>query len=250
MRSTEKNCFSKRNASTRVKHRKLQPILEPGNSEQVHNILRVFVHFVIPVCQSNVTKSSHLYHTPTVKSPIAQFVSAPKEDTPPCLPEILRWRGLFGRSSCPDRRLLAADDNDSMFAGSHVAQLLACLLFNDRRVPVVAGLLRERIVIGLGLLCLRLGSVQLLHQMAIRPGLCQRTQQKSQADQARHPDDGACEERTAPGPRASLCLLYADCRRDIRTASPCTRGERRSRSIFRHTSTSFSAVLQTGRFSY
>ena len=48
MRSTEKNYYRKRNASTLVKHHKLQPILEPGNTEKIQNILRVFVHFVIP----------------------------------------------------------------------------------------------------------------------------------------------------------------------------------------------------------
>jgi hypothetical protein len=49
MRSTQKK-IALENETHQIapKHCKLQPILEPGNHESVHNMLRVFVHFVLP----------------------------------------------------------------------------------------------------------------------------------------------------------------------------------------------------------
>ncbi len=41
------------------RYRKLQPILEPGNHESLHNGLRVFVHYVFPY----VNQMSQKYHT-------------------------------------------------------------------------------------------------------------------------------------------------------------------------------------------
>src|ERR1700680_2269395 len=104
--------------------------------------------------------------------------SASKEDSPPCLPEILGWGSLLGGQCYLRLLLLAPDDDDGVLAGSHVAQLLARLFCDDRRVLIVVGLLRQMIVIALSLLCLRLGCMKLLHQLAIRPGLRQRSQQK------------------------------------------------------------------------
>lgn len=107
-------------------HRKLQPILEPGNHENWHDMLRVFVHFVIPYVRSNVTKPSHLYHTPA-----CQVLLAAKEDIPPCLPEVLRRRGFLRGRCFLSWRLFAANDNNGVFARAHVAQLLARLFFDN-----------------------------------------------------------------------------------------------------------------------
>ena|SRR5579859_950754 len=120
-------------------------------------------------CHKTITFVSY-----ALLSSIPLLSSASKEDIPPCLPEVLRWCGLFNGRRCLRWRLPAADDDDGVFSGSHVAQSLARLSFDDCRVPVMTGLLREGIVIGLGLLCLRLSSAELLHQLAIGPCLRQR----------------------------------------------------------------------------
>ena len=61
-----------------------------------------------------------------------------------------------------------------MFAGAHITQLLARLLFDYRRVLVVRGLLLEGIVRGLRLQRLLLRDRQGLHQSTIGPCLYQR----------------------------------------------------------------------------
>ncbi len=42
------------------KHRKLQPILEPDDHERLHNMLRVFVHFVFPDV-SQMSQNHHIF---------------------------------------------------------------------------------------------------------------------------------------------------------------------------------------------
>jgi hypothetical protein len=61
MRSTHEKKIALEDETHRPapRYRKLQPVLEPGNHEDLHNGLRVFVHFVFPY----VNQMSQMYHT-------------------------------------------------------------------------------------------------------------------------------------------------------------------------------------------
>ena len=65
MRSTQEKKIALENETHRPAPRycKLQPILEPGNHENLHYGLRVFVHFVFPY----VNQMSQKYHTNIIR---------------------------------------------------------------------------------------------------------------------------------------------------------------------------------------
>ncbi len=61
MRSTRKKiALENETHQPALKHRKLQPILEPGNHERLHNMLRVFVHFVCPSV-GQMSQNHHIF---------------------------------------------------------------------------------------------------------------------------------------------------------------------------------------------
>ena len=61
MRSTwKKIALENETHQPALKHCKLQPVLEPGNSESLHNMLRVFVHFVFPYV-GQMAQSHHIF---------------------------------------------------------------------------------------------------------------------------------------------------------------------------------------------
>jgi hypothetical protein len=113
----------------------------------------------------------------------------PKKGMPPVLPETRLLRAL---TALLHARLLAiarVHDDDEMVARSYKAELLARLVLDDDRIFIVLSRLYKAIMPGLFLLQLLLRELDLLFQLAIRPRLYQRSQQKGDTDQSGKPQD-------------------------------------------------------------
>jgi hypothetical protein len=99
----------------------------------------------------------------------------PKKDIPPILPVAwqrgTRWRGLR-----PGLLLVICTyHNDGLLTWSHVSKLLAGLSLDHSRIVIVMSRLYQPIMLYLYLLKFVLFGLQLLHELAIRPGLNDRS---------------------------------------------------------------------------
>ena len=97
-----------------------------------------------------------------------------------------------------------------MLTWSNVAQLLARLVFDYKRIFIIAGLPVQVGVLILDLLKLLLRFLDILHELAIGPCLGHGAEQEGQANQPGNPDDGLGKERTAPGSQSTNRFLHTN----------------------------------------
>lgn len=142
---------------------------------------------------------------------------------PPLLPEILRcWRSLWFLLPLLTS-VVRTNNYDWLLAWTDIPQLLARLVFDDCRFLIVLCRLDKLLVLLLLVRKLLAFGLNLLHQVAVRPGLGQGSQQKSYADKPRDPHDGSREKRVAPSTEPPGRLFHAYGRGDVGIAHLWTR---------------------------
>jgi hypothetical protein len=117
----------------------------------------------------------------------------PKEGRPPFLPEA-GWRCAIRMARYALLLLvICPDDDDWLLSGANIAELLACLALDDGRILIVITCLHKLVMLILHLLQFLLCSIDLLHELTIRPGLRKRSKEEGGTDKAGNPHHGLRE---------------------------------------------------------
>lgn len=95
------------------------------------------------------------------------FLPVAKKEVPPGLPEVLRGRFFLRGRVARLILVVCIGDDDDVFAGTGVAQLLARLALNFVGILIVAGLLLQVCMLVLELLSYLLLALQALHKLTV-----------------------------------------------------------------------------------